>query len=57
MGKTSEDALAFSLWTEVHKVLYDRRGFDDWWDGLDGGIADEINDVVIETIKDEMEDC
>jgi hypothetical protein len=50
-------ALAFSIWTQVHMVLYDRRGFDDWWDGLDGGIADEINDVVIETIKDEMEDC
>jgi hypothetical protein len=36
---------------EILDALYDRAGFDDWWDSLDEELEDEITQELEEIVK------
>lgn len=36
---------------EILKALNDRKGFDDWWDGIEEDIQEEITSEIIEIIE------
>lgn len=41
---------------EILDALYDRAGFDDWWDRLDDELSDEITEEIEEIIKRRLRD-
>ena len=41
---------------EILDALYDRAGFDDWWDRLDEKLEDEITQELEEIIKRRLRD-
>jgi len=41
-------------WKIVQDFLYDRKGFDDWWDGIDDEVRDELFDELVTFIGYEL---
>ena len=41
--KTLTEIQAAQIWLSVLSVLYDRKGFDDWWDSFPQEIGEEIS--------------
>ena len=41
---------------EILDALYDRSGFDDWWDRLDEELSDEITEELEEIVKRRLRD-
>jgi hypothetical protein len=41
---------------EILDALYDRAGFDDWWDRLDEELSDEITEELEAIIKCRLRD-
>lgn len=35
----------------VHAELYSRKGFDDWWDGIDEETADDIMATLTKVVE------
>lgn len=41
---------------EILDALYNRAGFDDWWDRLDDELSDEITEEIEEIVKRRLRD-
>lgn len=48
--------IAHDLAETALDTLQDRKGFDDWWDMLDGGVKDEIRELMIEKMLPRLRD-
>ena len=45
---------AAQIWLCIFSELYDRKGFEEWWDSLDQEIVDEIS-LAVEKRLEELE--
>jgi hypothetical protein len=53
MGSITRDVKKCVL--EILDALYDRAGFDDWWDRLDEELEDEITEELEAIVKRRFE--
>ncbi len=42
---------AVEVWESVFAELYSRCEFEDWWDGIEGVVQQEIVDACIERVR------
>ncbi len=50
----TDEERAKKIWKAVFDELYDRKGFDNWWDDIDEFVQRDIRECATEIIETEL---